>query len=197
MQLDNAVQPKMEPVQPSPEHPIHDKGESTPSAITTAAADAYAPQERPQNALLKPGDQRSSLITRVQDGLPQVIKDDINTVLKDGPADCENGKWTDKTKGEWKKLVDDLKGAGTSPEDIEAFLYDLGSGINTINASKGVKNVVSMISKPLGAGKDEVFMTINGPNIDRIQNDLDAAFGRESNTVLKAGTLGGPPEQHI
>jgi hypothetical protein len=197
MQLDSYVQPKSEPGQPPPDRPVQEGSESTGSAYTSAAADAYKPREGRQSAVFRPGDQRTGLITRVQDSIPPAIKDDITNVLKDGQADCQNGKWSDKTKGEWKKLVDDLKEAGTSPNDIAGFLNELGSGINAINHSKDVKNLVGMAVKSVGAGKYEAYMLINGPNIDKAQNNLDAAFGHESNTVIKAGTFGGPPEQHI
>jgi hypothetical protein len=181
----------------NPENIRRDIDASTQESLSHLVATAYRPLVDQRASLSrKAADRQVDRLMPAADDLPANVKADVDSLLDTGVDDVSKGKWSDDGKKAWKKVFADFN--GMSPDEMFSALNSIGSGINEILASHGVKNhvgIAPLVDKD--TGKTSFYMLINGPRINSVQNGIDAFNDHETEHCILAGSMGGPPEKKL
>jgi hypothetical protein len=109
-------------------------------------------------------------------------------------ADGKTGKWGKDSKDALKRIFDEIKDSGATPEQAHKMLNQVGSLINGKLKEDGSKNTVGLA---MATEKGEVTfrMTLNGPKIDKADNVAAILKKKDIDTVYTVGTMKEPKKE--
>jgi hypothetical protein len=103
--------------------------------------------------------------------------------------DSAKGAWSKKSQETWRKLYEDMsKIPGATPEGVAKAMNKLGA---TINEQLEKKRSPYRVGMALGEenGQHSVYMQLNGPGINKIDNVNAILEGKDTPTSVKAGSM--------
>jgi hypothetical protein len=103
-------------------------------------------------------------------------------------ADAKAGKWGKESKETFKKIFDEAKSLGATPDEMFKTLNQVGAGINDALKKAGSKNTVG-IAQATEKGEVTFRMTLNGPKINKADNVIAILRKKDIDTVHTVGKM--------
>lgn len=127
------------------------------------------------------------------EGAPdRASREEAEKVIKTLLADAAAGKWSEDSLKAWEKLFKELSGLpGATPESVARTINELGAALNKKLEEAGSPNRIGMAIQQSPDGTSSIYMTLKGPGIDPADRLTALLSGKNTDTVIKIGTMKG------
>jgi len=103
-------------------------------------------------------------------------------------SDAKEGKWGKESKEAFKRIFDEVKANGATPDEMYKVLNRVGAGINDILKKDGSKNTIGL-AQATENGEVTFRMTLNGPKINKADNLKAILNKKDIDSVYTVGSM--------